>query len=116
MSREPNEEEWKQLFSDVRHNRAEEVEKAIRDIDADLLSTHTFGGGKVTLLYEAARLGHEEVLNLLLDKGVDPNVATSRGSAIGSLPSVATNRDPEIIAFGSVKTISVSFFVIHRIK
>ncbi len=99
MSKELDEQGWKDLLSAVRHNRVDEVAATIKDMDAETLSTHECTRSGATLLYEAARLGNEDVLNLLLDKGVDPNVATKRGDRpLESISFVYAQGNTEIIA------------------
>lgn len=99
MSKELDEQGWKDLLAAVRHNEADKVAETIKDMDVEALSTHPYTGRGVTLLYEAARLGNEEVLNLLLDKGVDPNVPTKTGEKpLQNLPYGYVQGDTEALA------------------
>lgn len=99
MSKELDEQGWKDLLSAVRFNKVDEVAAIIKDMDAEVLSTHYCTRSGATLLYEAARLGNEGVLNLLLDKGVDPNVTTKRGDKpLESVPYAFAQGNTEAIA------------------
>lgn len=84
MPEELTEEYWKQLRSAVLRNEVEKVQQLIEGVDTEALSNHKYSSGN-TLLIEAARMGNEETIDVLLKKGIDVNVASNRGkTALGA--------------------------------
>lgn len=78
MSREVDDQYWKDLVRAVRHNQIDVVKEMIKDVDAEKLSSYHHTGAGNTLLIEATRLGHEDMMKLLIEKGVDVNVPATR--------------------------------------
>ena len=79
MDGEFPDEKWQELLSAVWSNDAEKVKELVADVDVDTLSHRFFGGRGNTLLIEAVRLGNEETIDVLLEKGVNVNVPSKRG-------------------------------------
>ena len=80
MPKKLTEEYLKELRSAILDNDAEKVEEMLQDVDIKALSEYRIRGGKGnTLLMEAVRLGNEEVIDVMLNKGIDPNVAGGDG-------------------------------------
>ena len=93
MTQELTEEYIKELRSAVLHNQADKVEEMLQDADIKAISEYRLRGGRGnTLLMEAVRLGNEEVMDVMLKKGIDPNVAGGNGSkALGLYFAMATD-------------------------